>query len=98
MAVHQGLKMRTKPVVWWVLVNILSVYLAQAELHRHSKYCYSNDTHRYHHFGTKTPYDYVKGHFSHLDLVPEGKPEADAVIVQVEISRKSYGISDALVI
>lgn len=84
MSVYQGLRTRAL-VICWVLVSPLSVYLAQSKPLRHLKYCYSNDTHPYHHFASKTPYDYARGHFSHFDLVPEGKSEVDAVIVQLGI-------------
>lgn len=69
MANQQGLRARL-PVIWWAL---LSVCFAVTGSRRHHRYCYTDDTYPYHNFASKTPYDYARGHFSHLELVPEGK-------------------------
>lgn len=60
-------------VVWRLLVSLMSVGCILARPQHSQPYCYMDDTNPYRLFATKTPYNYSRGHFSHLDLVPEGK-------------------------
>ena len=71
MAVHQ--EWRTKsPGMWWSLVSVLSLGCVLAKPQHSQPYCFTDDTNPHHQFSTRTPYNYTRGHFLPLDLVPEG--------------------------
>lgn len=59
--------------MWWLLVNLLFYGFIVAQPHNSQPYCFTDDTDPYHQFATKTPYNYSRGHFSSLELVPEGE-------------------------
>lgn len=64
---------RKRPLgMWWLLVSLLFLGFIMARPRNSQPYCFTNDTDRYHQFATKTPYNYSRGHFSSLDLVPDG--------------------------
>lgn len=72
MAMHEGWRTRSL-VMWRLLVSFLSFGFILARPQHSQPYCFTDDIHPYRQFATKTPYNYSRGHFSHLDLVPEGK-------------------------
>ena len=59
--------------MWQLLVSVLFLGFTVAQPHSSQPYCFTDDTDPYHQFATKTPYNYSRGHFSSLDLVPEGE-------------------------